>query len=66
MQLAGELFGVSVEAADNAHVWHQDVRFFSLKRDGRQKAFFYLDPYSRPAGARCASPAFLMPLLFKP
>ncbi|EIE24885.1 peptidase M3 family protein [Coccomyxa subellipsoidea C-169] len=51
-KLAGELFGVTVEAADNEHLWHPDVRFFSLKRDGRQKAFFYLDPYSRPAEKR--------------
>ena len=50
MQLAHELFGVTVEPAGNEHVWHPDVRFFSLKRDGAQKAFFYLDPYSRPAG----------------
>ena len=50
MQLANELFGVTVEPAGNDHVWHPDVRFFSLKRDGAQKAYFYLDPYSRPAG----------------
>ncbi len=50
VQLANELFGVTVEAAENPHVWHPDVKFFSLKRDGKQKAYFYLDPYSRPAG----------------
>lgn len=63
-QLAHELFGVTVEPAQNEHTWHPDVRFFSLKKDGQQKAFFYLDPYSRPAGAlvppSCAvSPAML-------
>lgn len=50
LQLANELFGVTVEPASNEHTWHPDVKFFSLKRDGRQKAYFYLDPYSRPAG----------------
>ena len=50
VQLANELFGVTVEPASNEHTWHPDVKFFSLKRDGRQKAYFYLDPYSRPAG----------------
>lgn len=57
-QLAHELFGVTVEPAQNEHTWHPDVRFFSLKKDGQQKAFFYLDPYSRPAGA-CPSPLML-------
>ena len=31
------------------------MQFYSLKKDGKQKAFFYLDPYSRPAGVlQCA------------
>ncbi|CAL8464147.1 g3682 [Coccomyxa elongata] len=51
-KLANELFGVTVEPASNEHTWHPDVKFFSLKRDGRQKAYFYLDPYSRPAEKR--------------
>ena len=51
-QVAGRLFGVTVERADGrAPVWHPDVQFFSLAKDGRPKAYFYLDPYSRPAGA---------------
>jgi hypothetical protein len=71
-QLAHELFGVTVEPAQNAHTWHPDVRFFSLKKDGQQKAFFYLDPYSRPAGAHamlitalnlCVPPAVFPPRL---
>jgi len=32
--------------------WHSDVRFFRVKKDGKPKAFFYLDPYSRPAEKR--------------
>ena len=56
-QLAGRLFGVTVERADGrAPVWHPDVQFFALAKDGRPKAYFYLDPYSRPAGASPTSP----------
>ena len=58
--MAGRLFGVTVERADGrAPVWHPDVHFFALAKDGRPKAYFYLDPYSRPAGppriASCSS-----------
>ena len=50
-QVAGRLFGVTVEHADGrAPVWHPDVQFFALAKDGRPKAYFYLDLYSRPAG----------------
>ena len=50
VQLVEELFGVTIERTENSHTWHPDVQFYSLKKDGKQKAFFYLDPYSRPAG----------------
>ena len=50
VQLANRLFGITVEAADGeATVWHPDVRFFAVKQDGEPKAFFYMDPYSRPS-----------------
>lgn len=53
-KLAKNLFGIEVEAADGlAPVWHPDVRFFKVKDDqGEPVAFFYLDPYSRPAEKR--------------
>ena len=51
LQLVEELFGVTIERSENSHTWHPDVQFYSLKKEGRQKAYFYLDPYSRPAGA---------------
>ncbi|CAK0786373.1 hypothetical protein CVIRNUC_009586 [Coccomyxa viridis] len=51
-QLVEELFGVTIERTENSHTWHPDVQFYSLKKDGKQKAFFYLDPYSRPAEKR--------------
>lgn len=49
-QLVHRLFGVTVEAADGAApVWHPDVRFFNVLRDGERVASFYLDPYARAA-----------------
>ena len=68
LQLVEELFGVTIERAENSHTWHPDVQFYSLKKEGKQKAYFYLDPYSRPAGQRrgcCSSPTVLSPLLEK-
>ncbi|KAL6769509.1 hypothetical protein ACKKBG_A31305 [Auxenochlorella protothecoides x Auxenochlorella symbiontica] len=52
-KLANRLFGVTIEAADGqAPIWHPDVRFFAVKKDGQPKAYFYLDPYSRPSEKR--------------
>ncbi|KAJ1692478.1 hypothetical protein LUZ63_009176 [Rhynchospora breviuscula] len=52
--LANKLFGVSIEAADGlAPVWDPDVRFYCVKdSSGQQIAYFYFDPYSRPAEKR--------------
>ena len=52
--LANRLFGITVEPADGeAPVWHPDVRFFRIRgEDGQPQAYFYLDPYSRPAEKR--------------
>ena len=33
-------------------MWHPDVRFFKLSVQGQPKAYFYLDPYSRPEEKR--------------
>lgn len=42
------------------------VRFFAVKKGGHPKAYFYLDPYSRPAekrgGAWCAHARFPQPV----
>lgn len=52
-QVAGQLFGVTVEAADGkAPVWNSDVRFFCIKQDGKPRAYFFFDPYSRPSEKR--------------
>ena len=40
------LFGVTIER-DSAPVWHPDVRFFRILRDGRLVGQFYLDLYAR-------------------
>ncbi len=53
-QLAHRLFGVTIQAADGeASVWHSDVRYFQVSNADQQAiAYFYLDPYSRPAEKR--------------
>lgn len=52
--LANRIFGVTITAADGqAPVWHKDVRYFQIADEtGEAIAFFYLDPYSRPAEKR--------------
>ena len=52
--LVNRLFGVTITAADGqAPVWHEDVRYFQIADEtGTAIAYFYLDPYSRPAEKR--------------
>jgi oligopeptidase A len=52
--LAKRLFGVTVTPADGeAPVWHEEVRYFQIADEsGSPIAYFYLDPYSRPAEKR--------------
>jgi oligopeptidase A len=52
--LVNKLFAVTVTAADGqAPVWHEDVRYFQIADEtGEAIAYFYLDPYSRPAEKR--------------
>ncbi|MFN6474602.1 MAG: M3 family metallopeptidase [Nostoc sp. SerVER01] len=52
--LVKRLFGVTVTPADGqAPVWHEDVRYFQIADEtGSAIAYFYLDPYSRPAEKR--------------
>lgn len=59
LQLTGRLFNVEIKPADGqAPVWHKDVRFFKVFLDGKPKAYFYLDPYSRPAGHFSIPPVY--------
>ncbi|MDJ0736644.1 MAG: M3 family metallopeptidase [Nostocaceae cyanobacterium] len=52
--LVNRIFGVTVTPADGqAPVWHEDVRYFQIADEtGNAIAYFYLDPYSRPAQKR--------------
>ncbi|MBW4576975.1 MAG: M3 family metallopeptidase [Aphanothece sp. CMT-3BRIN-NPC111] len=52
--LVKRLFNATVTPADNqAPVWHPDVRYFQIADEtGNPIAYFYLDPYSRPAEKR--------------
>lgn len=52
--LVKRLFGITVTAADDmAPVWHEDVRYFQVADETNTPiAYFYLDPYSRPAQKR--------------
>ena len=53
--LTQRLFGVTVCAEDGStSVWDPAVRVFRIRdaADGRDRALFYLDPYSRPANKR--------------
>ncbi|MGZ5201692.1 MAG: M3 family metallopeptidase [Telluria sp.] len=45
-KLVSQLFGVTI-APDDAPVWHPDVRFFRIERDGQLVGQFYLDLYAR-------------------
>ncbi len=49
LQVAGQLFGVTVEAADGkAPVWNSDVRFFCIKQDGKPRAYFFFVSICQP------------------
>ncbi|KAM0012130.1 putative oligopeptidase A [Helianthus debilis subsp. tardiflorus] len=52
--LMKKLFGIDVEPADgSAPVWNADVRFYRIKdSSGEPIAYFYFDPYVRPAEKR--------------
>ncbi|WP_426190116.1 M3 family metallopeptidase [Massilia sp. DWR3-1-1] len=45
-KLVEQLFSVSI-GPDTAAVWHPDVRFFRIERDGELIGQFYLDLYAR-------------------
>ncbi|SFL68539.1 M3 family metallopeptidase [Rugamonas rubra] len=45
-RLVQNLFSVSI-LPDTASVWHKDVRFYRIERDGRLVGQFYLDLYAR-------------------
>jgi oligopeptidase A len=46
-EIVQTVFEVTIRP-DTAPVWHPDVRFFRVERNGQLLAQFYLDPYARP------------------
>jgi oligopeptidase A len=52
--LVKRIFGITVTSADGqAPIWHEDIRYFQIADEtGTPIAYFYLDPYSRPAQKR--------------
>jgi len=48
-----ELFSVTIRP-DDAPVWHPDVRFYRIERDGQLVGQFYLDLYARAGKAQGA------------
>lgn len=48
LALAGRLYGVDFEPAEEVPVWHPDVKVYALKNaQGQRFALFYLDAYAR-------------------
>ncbi|WP_339867847.1 M3 family metallopeptidase [Pseudohongiella nitratireducens] len=41
------LYGISIERDRTASVWHEDVEFYNIRRDGELVARFYLDLFTR-------------------
>jgi len=53
-ELAERLFEVTIHEAEgvDAPVWDAEVKVYQVNKAGQPKAYFYLDPYSRPAEKR--------------
>ncbi len=45
--VVNKLFGITIERVESVDVYHKDVRFFSIKKDGEIRAYFYFDIYAR-------------------
>ncbi len=45
--VVNQLFDIEIASADNTELYHEDVRFFSIKKQGEIIAYFYLDIYAR-------------------
>ena len=51
--LCDRIFDVQIEAANGeAPIWHEDVQYFKISKNGQTIAHFYLDAYSRPGEKR--------------
>ena len=45
--IAGRLFGITIEAITEFETWHPEVRFYKITKAGVLVARFYLDPFAR-------------------
>lgn len=45
--VANQLFGIDIKQEKNDQVWHKDVQFFTIEKDGKKVASFYLDLFAR-------------------
>ncbi len=45
--VVNKLFGIDINAVSTANLYHSDVRFFEIKKDGEVLAYFYFDIYAR-------------------
>ena len=46
-EVVHRLYGIDIEAVAEVDSWHQDVRFYEIKKDGQAIGRFYLDLYAR-------------------
>lgn len=45
--VVSKLFGITIERVEGVDVYHEDVRFFAIKKAGEMQAYFYFDIYAR-------------------
>ena len=45
--VVNKLFGITVEPVEDVALYHEDVRFYAIKKAGEIIAYFYLDIYAR-------------------
>lgn len=46
-EVVHKLYSIDITAVDGVDVWHKDVRFFNISRNGEVIGRFYLDLYAR-------------------
>ena len=46
-EVVKRLYGITLEKVEGIDLWHPDVRFYKVMRDGEQIASFYLDLFAR-------------------
>src|SRR5690606_23603416 len=47
LDITAEMYGIEYRPADDAEVWHQDVRAFDVMREGNKIGLIYLDMHPR-------------------